>query len=38
MIDLILEKHWSLYLNDYGKPDSKYNRVQLKNAQILLEK
>ncbi|RNA09952.1 exocyst complex component 6B [Brachionus plicatilis] len=38
MIDLVISKEWSIYLNDYGKPDNKYNRVQLINAQILLEK
>ncbi|CAF0744514.1 unnamed protein product [Brachionus calyciflorus] len=38
MIDLILNKEWSIYLNDYGKPDNKYNRVQKNNAQALLEK
>jgi exocyst complex component 6 len=38
LIDLILTKEWSIYLKDYGKDRSKYNRVNLNNAFTLVEK
>ena len=38
LIDLILTTEWSIYLKDYGKADSKYNRVQATTAYNILEK
>jgi hypothetical protein len=38
VIDLILTKEWSIYLKDYGKAESKYNRIQASTAFNLVEK
>ena len=34
----MLTKEWSIYLKDYGKPDSKYDRVKANTASNLLDK
>ena len=35
---MLLTKEWSIYLKDYGKSNSKYNRVQGSTALVMIEK
>ncbi|CAF2440547.1 unnamed protein product [Rotaria sp. Silwood2] len=38
LLDLIMDKQWSLYFEQYGKPDSPFGRVNPHTALIVVEK